>query len=77
MIRAQEIVLEVAGMTGENCERCVIDALIGVPGVLAARASHHEGRAVVTADQTRATPAMLRKAIEDAGYAVRDVIFPE
>jgi len=77
MSRAQEIVIEVEGMTCENCERHVVEALRAVPGVSNARASRSEGHALVTADTAVATPEKLRAAVEEAGYDPGDVRFPE
>ncbi len=75
--RAQEVVIEVNGMTCEKCERHVADALLAVPGVVSARASRSEGQAVVTADISVATPVKLREAVAQAGYEARDLRFPE
>jgi Cu+-exporting ATPase len=77
VIRSQEIVIDVKGMTSAACERRVSDALSAVPGVAAARASRAEGQAVVTADPMKATPEKLRAAVEDAGYEPGEMRFPE
>ena len=77
MTQAQEIIIEVAGMTEDIGEGHVIAALAGVPGVTAARASRSEGQAVVTADPLVATAEKLQKAIADAGYEPGEVRFPE
>lgn len=77
MARAQELVIEVRGMTCGHCEQRVVKALRRVPGVTAAAANHNEGRAVVTADATQATEHELRAAIESAGYAAGEIIVPE
>ncbi len=77
MAQAQEIIIEVAGMTEDIGEGHVVAALAGVPGVTAARASRSEGQAVVTADPLLATPEKLQKAIADAGYEPGEVRFPE
>jgi len=74
---AQEIIIEVSGMTADIGEGHVIAALAAVPGVTAARASRSEGHAVVTADPLVATPEKLLKAIADAGYEPGEVRFPE
>jgi len=74
---AQEIIIEVSGMTADIGEGHVIAALAAVPGVTAARASRSEGHAVVTADPLVATPEKLLKAIADAGYEPGEVSFPE
>jgi Cu+-exporting ATPase len=75
--RRQEIVIEVGGMTGPDCERRVAEALSAVPGVAAASASRHEGQATVTADPSVATPQKLIEAVAAAGYQAGEVRFPE
>jgi copper chaperone CopZ len=75
--RAQEIIIEVNGMTCAHCERHVTDALSAVAGVLTVRSSHAEGRAVITADPSLATPEELRAAVREAGYEPGDVLYPE
>jgi copper chaperone CopZ len=77
VIRSQEIVIDVNGMTSAACERLVSDALGAVPGVKAARASCVERQAVVTADPVQATPEKLRAAVKDAGYEPGEMRFPE
>ncbi len=76
-MRAQELAIEVEGMTCEHCERHVRSALLAVPGVKEASASRVERRAVVTADPTVATEERLRAAIRDAGYTAGDIERPE
>ena len=73
MARAQETSIEVEGMTCAHCERHVADALLRVPGVTRASASHVERRAVITADRSVAADALLRAAVEEAGYAPGDI----
>jgi len=75
--RAQEVVIEIIGMTSRDCERRVAHALAAVPGVSAASASRAEAQAVVTADPAIATPQQLREAVRAAGYDAADVRFPE
>jgi len=77
MSRAQEIVIDVEGMTCEHCEQRVEKALSAVEGVVSARASRAEKRAVVTADPGRANEEKLKAAVEQAGYRPGDVFFPE
>ena len=77
MARAQEIVIEVDGMTCGHCERHVAEALSKVPGVASASASTVERRAVVTADPTVAAIDELRAAIADAGYVPGQITVPE
>jgi len=75
--RAQEIVIEVGGMTSAADETAVAAALRGVPGVIAASASRAESIAGVTADPSAATPERLRAAVIAAGFAAGEVRFPE
>jgi len=72
-MRAQEFIVEVEGMTCAHCERRVTQALLAVPGVSAARASHAERRAFITADPTSATDERLRAAITAAGYSPGEI----
>jgi sulfite exporter TauE/SafE/copper chaperone CopZ len=69
MSRPRELVLPVAGMTCDACERRVSTAVRGVPGVRSARASAPRGRVVVELDED-VDPDLLRGAVERAGYAV-------
>lgn len=75
--RAQEIVIEIAGMAGAADERAVVVALLAVRGVSAATASRAEGLATVTADPTVATDEALAAAVTKAGFAAAEVRFPE
>lgn len=77
VLRAQEIIIDIDGMTCAACERHVAEALMVLDGVSAATASHSEGQAVVTADPLVATPEILREAVREAGYEPKDVHFPE
>ena len=77
MARAQEIVIEVDGMTCGHCERHVAEALLKVRGVTSASASTAERRAVITADPTAAAADALRAAVIGAGYTPGEIIFPE
>lgn len=75
--RAQEVVVEVAGMTSAADEVAVSDALLGLRGVTGATASRSDGLATVTADPSVATAEVLRDAIAAAGFVPGDVRFPE
>ena len=77
MTRAQEIVIDVTGMTCANCERHVAQALASVAGVIRAEASRAESLAIVTADPALATAEKLRAAVAEAGYEAGEVRFPE
>jgi copper chaperone CopZ len=75
--RAQEIVIEIEDLAGDDAERRVAAALRAVPGVASVEVSAGERLAVVTADPSIATPERLRSAISEAGYTAGDVHFPE
>ena len=62
--------LVISGMRSVHCVRAVFTGLAGVEGI--ASAEVRMGEAVVTHDG-RATEAALRRAVADAGYAVRAV----
>ena len=60
-------VMKVEGMMCPHCEMTVKKALEALPQVDSAVASHTDGTATVTLDD-----AVLKKAIEDQGYTVKD-----
>ncbi len=64
-------VLKVHGMTCGGCVRSVTNVLKTLPGVAAAEVSLEKSEAKVTFDPALANAALLRKAIEDAGYETR------
>jgi copper chaperone len=57
--------LTVTGMSCENCEQSVEEALAGVEGVTAAEADHEDDTATVEGD---ADPLDLIIAVQQAGY---------
>lgn len=59
--------LSVTGMSCEQCERTVEEALAGVAGVEGASADHERDRVVVEGETD---PLDLVIAVEDAGYDV-------
>ena len=59
--------LKIGGMSCQHCVNAVFTALTPVPGITSAQVSI--GGAVVEHDG-RATPDLLRDAVEDAGYQV-------
>ena len=61
-------VLKVAGMTCGGCVRSVGNVLKALPGVTSAEVSLEKSEAKVTFDPTVANQAVMRKAVEDAGY---------
>jgi copper chaperone CopZ len=64
-----ETVLKVTGMTCQGCVRSVSRVLQEVPGVDAVEVSLERGEAAVRHDPGRAPPDVLRRAVEDAGFA--------
>lgn len=67
--KKKTIQLTVRGMTCGHCEMRVKKALLQVPGVIDAEASHERGQAVVTVDAKEDVPlAALIAAVESAGY---------
>ena len=64
-------VLKVHGMTCGGCVRSVTNVLKTLPGVTATEVSLEKSEAKVTFDPALANAAVLRKAIEDAGYETR------
>ena len=64
-------VLKVHGMTCGGCVRSVTNVLKTLPGVAAAEVSREKSEAKVMFDPALANAALLRKAIEDAGYETR------
>ena len=77
VVRLQEIVIEVSGMSGAATESTVAAALRGVPGVQSVHVDAHEGRAVVTGDPDVAAAETLRSAIRSTGCVAGDVWFAE
>src|SRR5215212_4917969 len=68
-----ETVLPIEGMTCASCVRRVEKGLEKVPGVTAANVNLATESATVAYDPTVADLAMLRTAVERAGYRVGDV----
>ena len=64
----QEVDLPVEGMTCERCAAHVTAALRQVPGVTAADVSLERRSAHVAFDSPQADEAVLRRAVEQAGY---------
>ena len=68
----QTEILNVAGMTCGGCTGSVTNALKGVDGVGEVKVSLSTGQATVQFDEQRASPAQLKAAVTQAGYAVAD-----
>ena len=64
--------LTVEGLMCEHCEATVKKALEAVPGVVSAEASHEKGVATLEA-QKPLDEALLKKAVEDQDYAVKEI----
>lgn len=70
---APVVTLELKGMSCEACAPHVEKALRGIPGVQAATVSYAESRAKVTVDPSSPpSREALVKAVEEAGYEVKD-----
>lgn len=63
--------LRIEGMTCAACAQTVEGALRGIPGVISASVNFPVERAFVVANPS-VSFAMLKKAVEDAGYGVRE-----
>jgi copper chaperone CopZ len=59
--------IKISGMSCQHCVNAVFTSLTPVPGIISAQVTI--GGAVIEHDG-RATPELLRDAIEDAGYQV-------
>lgn len=64
--------IAVEGMMCPHCERHVKEALLAVPGVAAAEASHVKAEASVTLNADVSDSA-LKEAVEKAGYTVKGI----
>lgn len=63
--------VKVEGMMCAHCEKHVSDAIKAIPGVTDCKADKDAKTATVTAEK-EIDPALLKKAVEDAGYEVKD-----
>jgi len=62
------LVLEVEGMTCGSCEAGITGTLLGMDGVISARASHTEAKVWVSYDPAKVTPEAMQAAIDKLGY---------
>ncbi|RDI95367.1 heavy metal-binding protein [Meiothermus sp. QL-1] len=62
------VVLEIEGMSCQNCVRHVMEALKRVPGVVRVEVSLEPGQARV---EGQAAPEALVRAVEEEGYRAR------
>ncbi len=68
--------IPISGMTCASCVRRVERALSRVDGVSEAAVSFATERATVSYDPSRTSPAVLARAVEEAGYSVPEVDGP-
>jgi copper chaperone len=67
---ADEMVLQVTGMTCGGCENAVNRVLSMVDGVASATASHKDNEVRVVYDPAKVDRSKIARAIETAGYHV-------
>jgi len=72
-VAKDELTLTVGGMHCATCALTIEDALKEVPGVRGAKVNFALGKASVDFDASVASEAVLRKAVEEAGYKVLEV----
>src|ERR687885_93886 len=72
-----EVTFPVTGMTCASCVRRIEKALGKVEGVAEASVNLATEKARVVYDPAVASPAQLKRAVETAGYGVRDLPQPE
>lgn len=65
--------LRIAGMTCEHCARTIENALSGLPGIVSASVSYHDGLASVAA-QSEINPDTLVRAVEAKGYSAEVIV---
>ncbi len=64
----QETIIKVGGMSCQGCVRNVTGVLQALPGVAAVDVSLEAGEARVRHDSAQSDVAVLKSAIEDAGF---------
>lgn len=62
--------LNIKGMTCGGCVKSVTEVLQKVPGVTSVKVSLEQNNANISYDPSKAKPAQLVSAIEDAGFDV-------
>ncbi len=67
---AEELTLNVTGMTCGGCETAIRRVLSMLDGVTSATASHKDSRVQVVYDPARVDRTKITRAIEAAGYGV-------
>jgi mercuric reductase len=71
MSTTPELTIEVQGMTCDQCERTVAEALRAVPGVVDVLEVSHTGALARVAAGPKATVARIERAVAEAGYRAR------
>ena len=66
----EKVVIQVEGMSCIHCERAVNRALLELPGVESAEASHVGKNVIVGYDGAQVSLASMKQAIESEGYQV-------
>jgi len=67
-----KLLLRVEGMQCEHCRRSVEAAVKAVPGVARVAVDLSGGAAEVVYEPAVAVPEAIKKAVRDAGYAVKE-----
>ena len=67
----ETMTLKIDGMTCQGCVASVTRVLKSVNGVSDAQVSLESNEARIAYDSSKASVAMLKQAIEDAGYEVK------
>ena len=65
--------LRISGMTCEHCARTIENALSGLPGIVSASVSYHDGLASVAAQSEINTDTLVR-AVEAKGYSAEVIV---
>ena len=71
-VQADKLTLDIGGMTCASCVRRVEKALAQTPGVLNASVNFGTEAATVEFLPGAVSPSDLRRAVEEAGYTVRE-----
>ncbi len=69
---ADDIILNIKGMTCGGCENRVKGALAACEGVKEVHVSHKDGRAVVHAEEGKVNRKKLIEAVEKAGFSASE-----
>ena len=67
----KKVTLKITGMHCVNCAQNITKALKNIAGVLEADASFASGKAIVTYDETRTSPARFISVVKDLGFDAR------